>query len=182
LVALLVDGAPGRASARPPWPRETLFDVVGDVFLDHFEPEAMLRALGDRLRNAIQGQVWRCLAAAAAIRWDAGTNVVEVAEAGDTKAWLVGQPTAAPLTDGGIPEPGIALRHMLGSPGEKIRYRRVSLAASGRAACPSVALLTDGAYTILRSPNGTLPSDPRAWAIDAVGSDDATVLLISPPD
>ena len=181
LYALLVDGAPGRASARPPWPRETLFDAVGTVFLDYAEPEAMLRELGARLRSTFHGQTWRFSAAATAIRWDAATGLLTVAEAGDTKAWLVNRPAALPLTDGGIPQPGIALRNMLGDVAPEIRTKEVRLAVDGGPDGPSVAILTDGAYAILRSPNGTLPTDTNAWAIDAVGLDDATVLLIQAP-
>ena len=181
LVALVVDGAPGRASARPSWPRETLFEAVGQAFLGHAVPEELLRVIGDRLRAAFNGQTWRLSAAAAAIRWNAHSGILDVAEVGDTKAWIVGGPASRPLMDGGIPQKGIAPRNMLGSLEPEIRLKQINWTSIGSAGRPTLALLTDGAYSLLRAPSNTLPSDARSWAIDRTGSDDATVLLIDPP-
>lgn len=181
LVALVVDGAPGRLSARPPWPRETLFAAVSDTFLNHDEPETMLRETGDRLRKAFQGQPWRLFAAAAAMRWNTNTGVIDVAEVGDTKAWLVELSCATPLTDGGIPQPGVTPRNMLGAHAPEVRTRQATFAPDGGPTSRTVALLTDGAYALLTSAMGVLPADIHDWSLQAVGGDDATLLLIQSP-
>jgi len=182
LVALVVDGAPGRASARPPWPREAIFEAAGFAFGRRSGPEETLRLLGERLRSAVQGQAWRLGAAAAAISWDAASGRIESAEAGDTKAWLVQTPAPMPVIEGGVPERGRTPANMLGAVTPDIRSKIFHFSDVGMDGCLGVALMTDGADDILRSPTLGLPGERGAWTIETVGIDDATLLLVEPPE
>ncbi|WP_201067223.1 hypothetical protein [Thiorhodovibrio winogradskyi] len=181
LVALVVDGAPGRASARPPWPREAIFEAAGNAFTNCSEPEAILSSLGELLRTSFQGQAWRLGAAAAAISWNAGSGRIKVAEAGDTKVWLVQASAPKPIIEGGLPRRGYTPANMLGFSTPAIRSRTFHCSDVFMNTCLGLALITDGADDILRLPSMDLPGEIISWTLETVGTDDATLLLVKPP-
>lgn len=178
LVALVLDGALGRSTARPPCPREKLFEAVYGPFLEQDEPGELLHAIGARMRDMRRGQAWRMYAAAAALRWDTAGGL-DVAEIGDTKAWLIDGGYAKALTESGIPRAGVTPHPMLGMDDSEAQLRRFSRHAAATTQNWTVALMTDGAYALLASPTGDLPGDSSMWSLDEVGQDDATLLVVS---
>lgn len=179
---LLVDGAPGRSSARPRWPRETLFAAISGPFLAAETTHDLLLGIGERLRSMFRGQVWRMHASAAAICWNAETGVVDLSEVGDTKAWVLAGGCATVMAGvDGLPRVGFSPSGTLGTDTPQVRSCRVHLGGSERRDEPMIALLTDGAHELLAGATGRLPEDPEKWRLDRTGRDDATLLLVPGP-
>jgi hypothetical protein len=181
LLAVVVDGAPGKVTARPPRPREALFAAVGEAFLDEDDPVRLISEIGVRLQRSFSHDAARLYAAAAAVRWDAADGSLEAAEVGDTKVWLLEPERILPLTEGGIPEPGVSPRHVLGTREPELRTRRMSVPLATGTGHRVLALVTDGAHALLTAATGALPLELGKWRLERVGRDDASLLLVGGP-
>jgi hypothetical protein len=174
-MVLVVDGSPGRVTARPARPRERLFAVVRDCWRGVEPPADLLHRIDQTLVIDRAGQPWRMAASAVALQIDAAGREVVIAQAGDTSAWIIEAGKARALFKASAPAAATAPAGMLGEEHAQIRTQAVP----GHH-LRSLAILTDGAYhRLVRAGWPTVTRDAFEDTLRTVGGhDDATVVRV----
>ena len=181
---LLLDGSTSSGSAVPANPRSRLFAALAASWpsLVALPPAELLAHLGEELRRANAGSAKRMFASAVCLRPDVEPGAWQLAEAGDSKAFLYDGAVGNVVLPAGLPRPDHRTEGLLGTSGQLVRTAVVRPQPSQR-----LLLATDGAFHILvgataATAEGGLRGDVLA-AFSARGrysEDDATLVLFEP--
>jgi len=146
LLVLLLDGSPVRGTNRAGHFRRRLFEIIAPLWpgCETWSVGEILRRLDEGFKDANAGGAGRLYASAVALRAQQGQGLVEVAEVGDTKAWMAREECYRPVWTEGLPRLDNCVTGALGTPRALVREQSLRLKDE-----QSVALMTDGAYNVL---------------------------------